>query len=153
MKYLSLILVFVALLAFAEDEHEADEHKHAEGEKHEEASNGVGPDKGIIEKNEDDGFKFSQEAIKTIGYKTINYQTEIFEIPSKALVQVKDDKSIYRLRNGWLKRVDIQIIKKNTDSILLKATDLKSGDQIVVTEVGYLRIAEVFSEEGAEHSH
>jgi len=143
----------VALFAFAEDEHEADEHKHAESEKHEEANNGVGPDKGIIEKNENDGFKFSQEAIKTIGYKTINYQTEIFEIPTKALVQVKDDKSIYRLRNGWFKRVDIQIIKKNADSILLKASDLKSGDQIVVTEVGYLRIAEVFSEEGAEHSH
>lgn len=150
MKKLILVCLLFAQISFAGEGHDKES---PQGEHHEEANSGVGPDKGITEKNEKDGFKLSPEAMKTIAFQTINYQSETFEIAKKALVQTKDDKSIFRLRDGWLKRIDVQVLRKNQDSVLIKVSEFKVGDKIVVSEVGYLRMVEVFTEEGAEHSH
>ncbi|MGE0634076.1 MAG: hypothetical protein AB7O96_16800 [Pseudobdellovibrionaceae bacterium] len=51
-----------------DDEKDEEGHGHGESEK----SGSVGPDKGITEANEKDGFKLSAEAIKNFELKTID---------------------------------------------------------------------------------
>lgn len=134
-----------------EHEHGKDEegHKHAESEKE---SSSVGPEKGILAKS-DDGFKLSPEAEKTIGISTIPVSNGSVRIHQKAIVKTKSEKSVFRLRDGWYKRVPIEFVSKESEFTVVKGSLLKSGDQVVSTNVGFLRMAEVFSEEGAEHSH
>lgn len=158
----------------AKDEHalkeEAHHKEHTEGEKdehaeggghgdehekeggHEEGGAAIGPDKGIMEKGPL-GIKLSPEAIKTINTTTVAWSSESFSIPYKALVRIKETKSIFRLRNGFYKRVPVKVSSRQGDSVSVRAEGLQAGDQIVVSNVGFLRIAEVITEEGAAHSH
>lgn len=154
MRHLSLIALFTLQFAFslalASGDH--DETADEAEEHHEEASENVGPEKGITEKGKD-GLKLSPEAIKSFGIKTIEIKSETTEIPTTAVVKVKDTKSIFRLRQGWFKRIEYQIVQKKSDSLVIRSSDLKNGDQVVISSEGFLRTAEVYSEEGATHSH
>ncbi len=148
------------------DKKDEDGHAHEEGEKddehaghddhgekgEEESSTTIGPDKGIIEKAEA-GFKLSPEAIKTINIKTQAITGKNLNFPIRALVQIKDEKSVYRMRNGWIKRVPIQVTKKDGNTFTAQTSSLQDGDQIVTDGTGFLRITEIFAEEGASHSH
>lgn len=129
MKKLTLILVFVFTQnVFA--------HGGGEG-----AGAQVGPDKGITEKGPN-GFKLSTEAIKTIGFKTLEIQTSL-EVPKEAIVTAKDEKSFYRIRDGWYKRIPLD--KK----------ELQAKDQIVISQLGFLRVIEIYAqgeEETEEHN-
>lgn len=149
MKYiLMLCLLFMANLVTAEDE-----HNHESSGEHDEISANVGPDKGILEKSETEGIKLSKEAIDTMAIKTMDYANLSMSIPLSVIVKIKDEKYIYRLRNGWFKRIEIQVIQKNGNTLIVKSTDLTSGDKIATEGLGFLRTSEVFSEEGAAHSH
>jgi len=144
MKYLIIIsLLFFSSFTLAEEE----------GHEHEEASVNVGPDKGILEKSEAEGIKLSEEAVKTMGIKTIDVHSQQIEIPTTALVKIKDNKYIFRLRNGWFKRVEFKVIQKGSDKLTLNSNDLSTGDKIVTEGLGFLRTSEIYSEEGATHSH
>ncbi len=128
----------------------------SKNEKHdddkEESSAAVGPDKGITEKS-NLGLKISTQALQTIDLKTLDVNSEIIEIPLQALVKVKDTKSVFRVRDNWYKRVETTIVQKKTSTYLIKSAELLRGDKIVIVGTGYLRTAEVYSEEGATHSH
>ncbi len=133
-----------------------DKHAHEEGEKgghgHDEGGAAIGPDKGIMEKGPL-GIKLSPEAIKTISSTAIQWNGENLTIPYKALIRIKDTKSIFRLRDGWYKRTPVTVLSRQGESVTLRAEGLQTGDQIVISNVGFLRIAEVITEEGAAHSH
>lgn len=149
MKYtLIIILLFFTNHAFSEDGHD-----HEGKGEHEEASENVGPDKGILEKSEADGIKLSKEAIETMLIKTMDVSSQQVSIPFSSLVRIKDEKYVYRLRNGWFKRIEIQILQKVGKSLIVKTSDFVTGDKIVVEGLGFLRTSEIFSEEGAAHSH
>ena len=166
-KIYKLVLVILASLSFrasslAEEKdhsnHESHDEKTEEGhedhddEKEEESSSAVGPEKGITEKSRL-GFKFSPEAQKTIGYKTAPFSGVTFTADKDTLVRIKSEKSIYRIRDGWIKRIPTQVMSSTGETVTLKSTDLKAGDQIIVTQTGYIRIAEIFSDGGASHGH
>lgn len=168
MKYLFLIFVLYSFLTFANEDHghglsggRGHDHntghnqssEHGDDHDHAESNIGVGPEKGVVEKNEHDGFKLSPEAIKTIGFKTQKYQVGPMVFPASIIVHMKDHQFIFRLREGWLKRIEFQTLKKEQGKVWLQSSDLKSNDEIIISEVGFLRTAEIFTEEGAEHSH
>ena len=77
------------------------------------------------------------------------------EINQKTLVEIKNDKAIYRVRNSWIKRVPVKVLKKNGDKILIEISNFQSGDLLVTSGVGFVRTAELVAEEGAAtgHSH
>lgn len=132
-----------------------DDHDHKDGDSHgEEAeeSSGVGPEKGITEKSKD-GFKLSSEAFKTMDIQTKAFTGAVLSIDKKTLVLVKDEKSVFRLRDGWILRVPVQILSKTSSGYTISSASLKSGDQVVTEGMGFLRIAEVFASEGASHGH
>jgi hypothetical protein len=169
MNFIFVVLQFSLWASFslASDDHPKNSHNHEEHnegedehtkkghdehEEEEEISAVVGPDKGILQKGEA-GFKLSPEAFSTMALKISDYSGGTFTLPSKAVVQIKNEKTVFRLRDGWLKRVAVEIVQKNNDSLIISSTKFRNGDQIVTEGSGFLRIAEIFSEEGASHGH
>lgn len=136
------------------DHAEGEEHGHSEGDEHghEEGGSVVGPDKGIVEKSAL-GIKFSDDALKTIQPETVPWQSGSITIPYQGLVRIKDTKSVYRVRNGFFKRVPAVVESRQGDRVTVRVNGLEAGDKIVISQAGFLRIAEVITEEGASHSH
>lgn len=143
------------------EEHGEDEATHAHGEDEEdeeheeEASSKVGPEKGVTEASEKKGIKLSPEAIKNFGLKAQKASAGNFSLPKAAIVMTGEEKNIYRLRSGFYKRIDFDLVQKNGDQWTIKSKNLQAGDEVVVEGVGFLRIAEVaaFDKSEAGHSH
>lgn len=139
----------------AHEEGHSDDHGDEHGDEHgheEESGSSVGPDKGITEKAEA-GFKLSPEAVKTMGIQTQEFSGGSLLVPVETIVSIKTEKTVFRLRGGWYKRVKIEVASKSAHGIVIKSTSFRDGDQIVLLGAGFLRIAEIFAEEGASHSH
>ncbi|MBX9766367.1 MAG: helix-turn-helix transcriptional regulator [Bdellovibrionales bacterium] len=136
---------------------EGDEHAHgAEGEEHGETNKSVGPDKGILEASEKSGFKLSQEAWKNFGIRTIEASGPgVYTLAKRSIFFGLEERNVYRLRDGFFKRVDFKTISKSNAEYRVQIQDLIAGDQIVTAGLGYLRIAEMaaFGGVGEGHSH
>lgn len=165
MKFiLALTLSFSVATAFADEDHgshahEEEKHAHQDEDKHEHGhaedshqDESAAAGKGVIAKSEA-GFKLSAEAIKTMGLITKNYAGSSMSIPKTALVTIKNEKSVFRVRDEWHHRVPIEILRKTSDGYLISSKDLQAKDLIVIGGTGFLRTAEIFAEEGASHSH
>lgn len=134
-------------------EHEEAGHKH-EGEEGEEESSQVGPDKGILEASEKQGIKLSPEAEKNFEIsksKVVNASS--IELPKSAIVTAGTEINLFRLRNGFYKRVDFNLISKTANSIIVKSTELAAGDEIVTAGMNFIRLAELAAFGGAAEGH
>lgn len=139
----------------AKASHEDQEHGHGheEGESAEENSS-VGPDKGITAADEHDGIKLSAEAIKNFDLKTIGLAAgSSWEIPVSAVLTSGEEINIYRLRNGFYKRIDFHVLSKNSTHLKIQSKELLKGDAIVINGVGFLRTAEITAFGGAPEGH
>ena len=91
-----------------EDKDHGDDHGHEE-----EANASIGPGKAIEEANPDKGFRLSSKALKTIAPKILKITSvERTNLPKSAIVTFGADRGIYRVRDGFIKLVDIKIIEK-----------------------------------------
>mgnify|MGYP003375202170 CR=1 FL=1 len=138
-----------------ENDHK-DHGKEAAHEEHEEeAKLNVGSDKGILSFSEENGFVLSPEALTNFKIKSITLKgKEPWSVPTTALLLTGDEKNMYRLRGNTFKRIDIEIIRKNSNTVQIKSKDLQSGDSIVIQGVGFLRVAELDVTSGESgHSH
>lgn len=129
-----------------------DEKDEPGGHEEEEGSSAVGPDKGILEKSEN-GFKLSPEAIQAFELKMQNASNNRLEFPRVTLVEIKDDKFVYRIRDSWIKKVSVKVIKKNKDTVILELSQFQKGDKIIVGGTGFVRVSELVAEEGVSHGH
>lgn len=172
--YLSFLVVAAALsapLGFASEGHDdhgdnkaeakGDAHEHGD-EEHEseesgsEASSVVGPEKGITEANEKDGFKLSPEATRNFEIKTISLSADsAWLVPTTAIAFFAHEVNVYRLRKGFYKRVDFKTLSKDKNGRRIASSELRSGDTVVVAGLGFLRVAEIAAFGGAPagHSH
>ncbi len=147
MKMIVFILAgIVTMTTVMSEEH----HEHENEHEHEENSQ-VGEGKGITAASEDEGIKLSPQAEKNFDIEKIKGTV----IAQSAIVKVGDEVNLYRYRDGFYKRIDFQIIKKDGDKIHIKSVDLKKNDQIVVQGMGFIRVAEIAAFGGAVtgHSH
>lgn len=140
-----------------EHAHEASEENHKDDhddEKSEEGSN-VGPDKGITEANKNKGFKLSAEANKNFDLKTMKLVGGgPWTLPSSARMLSQEEENIYRLRDGFIKRIDFNLISKDRSGKMnIKSEDLKEGDEVIIEGVGFVRIAELAAFGGAPEGH
>lgn len=133
------------------DEHGGDEHGEEEGE---EGGSRFGPGKAIMAANRKDGIKLSETAIKTLGlsYQPISGEGK-FSVPAKSAVYSKDELGVYRYRDGWFKFIDVELINKTDAVVMIKTSELKSGDQIVKDGVALLRAAELEAWGGSGDGH
>ncbi|MGE3682683.1 MAG: hypothetical protein AB7G93_13240 [Bdellovibrionales bacterium] len=182
MKYFILVVVLFSfsmgsLVSRAEGKHEAKEHEENEDHEHkdgehnghdeehkgeeghgehgeEEENASVGPEKGIIEANEEKGFKLSPEALKNFEIKTLKLaNSPPWNVPSTAKVRSGNEINLFRLRDGYFKRIDFNEVRKQGSQIFVASPDLKKGDEIVTIGLGFLRIAELSAFGGLAEGH
>lgn len=146
------------------EDHEA-EHKHSDeepkdhghGDEHansEEENPQVGPNKGILAASEEEGIKLSSEAEKNFEIQKLKVTANsVFEIPKEAVVTAGLEVNLYRYRAGFYKRIDFEQLKRSGNKIQISSKDLKSGDEIAITGLGFLRIAEIAAFGGAPEGH
>lgn len=137
--------------AEASDHSNEDSHNHEE----EEAEGGnVGPEKGIVEASERSGFKLSPEALKNFELKLKKLSGDgPWSVPNSVIVHSGEEVNVFRLRNGFFKRIDFHIIKKSESEITIDSGDLREGDELVISGLGFLRIAELAAFGGVAHGH
>lgn len=135
-----------------EEQKEAHDHEHEE--EHEEENASIGPDKGIVESDEEKGFKLSSEAIKNFG---LSYQklssVGPWTVPRSAILFSGEEINIYRMRNGYFKRIDFTEIAKDSSSLKIRSDELKEGDEVVTKGIGFLRAAEIVASGDAPEGH
>ncbi len=143
------LVLLVSGTAFASDNHGDDK---AEEETEEAAS--VGPDKGITEFSERNGFKLSPEALKNFDLKFQKLDSDgPWVIPKSALVHSGEETNLFRKRKDFFRRIDFQIIKSNRNELTVDSDDLREGDEVVLVGLGFLRIAELAATGGVGHGH
>jgi hypothetical protein len=121
------------------------EHKDSEKKAEIEASaGGVGPGKAVVEASPVNGMRLSDAAVKTLGLTFQEIETTtIHHVPAQSIVYHQADIGIYRLREGWIKLVDVEIAKKSPTEVTIKTRELKPRDQIAVRGVSLLRVTEL----------
>lgn len=133
------------------------EENHSEDEEHghkEEKSENIGPGKGIVAADEENGFQISPEAEKNFEIKRMKFSSLAqIKIPKSAVVTAGMETNIYRYRNGNYKRVDFNVVTKLSDGLHITSKELKPNDEIVIHGMGLLRIAELAAFGGAPESH
>lgn len=71
----------------------------------------VGPDKGITEYDEHEGFKLSKEALKNFDLKYLKLSGQSpWAVPKSALVHTGVETNLFRKRNGFFKRIDFETV-------------------------------------------
>jgi len=151
--------------SFAEDKgHDdhtdhADEEKSAhkgehEGDQHEEENTKIGTDKGILKADKNLGFILSPEAIKNFGIKTIKVTgSSMGKVPFNARVLSKEEVNLFRMRNGFIKRIDFVKLSTVGDFMRIQSSELANGDELITDGVGFVRIAEITAFGGAAEGH
>jgi len=133
---------------------EEDDHDHTDGESDEEEGKNIGSTKGIVEFSKKDGFKLSPEALKNFDLSYLELKGQGPWILSKSSVVYSGNESnLFRKRNGYFKSVDFRIVQDLGDRISVKSIELQEGDQLALTGLGFLRIAEVAATGGVSHGH
>lgn len=120
---------------------------------HEEENSAVGPDKGITAYEEDKGFKLSPEAEKTFEITTSAFSGGSISLPKSAVFRGLEVTNLFRVRDGFYRRIDFKTLSKTADRIVVSSPDLASGDRVVLTGVGFLRIVELQAGGGIEDHH
>lgn len=117
-------------------------------------SGNIGPDKGITEFSERHGFKLSPEALKNFDLKFFKLNDEgPWDIPKSALIHSGEETNLFRKRNNFFKRIDFKTIQKSGPRLTIDSDDLREEDEIVITGLGFLRIAELAATGGVSHGH
>jgi hypothetical protein len=140
------------------DQEHQNHHDHAEQDEKENTPlpSNVGKGKAIQAASLAKGLRLSERAKQTLGLKFRSIETKSpFRVDSKAIVYHEADVGIYRMRDGWIKLIDVHIIKKNQDGTIFDTRELVLGDQIVTDGVPLLRVAELnaWSEPGESEEH
>lgn len=147
------------------DDHEKDKdntHKEAKASHDEHGEHGneseenpqVGEGKGITAASAEDGIKLSSDAIKNFEIQTVKISNlNNISLPKKAIVTAGDEVNLFRVRDGFYKRIDFDIVRKDGVQIMIKSKELKLNDEIVVYGMGFLRIAEIAAFGGAPEGH
>lgn len=113
-----------------------------------------GPDKGVTQVSEKDGFKLSPEAYQTfqLSIEPLIKKRDGYLVPQTALVHTASEVSLYRVRDSWIKRIDIRQLKKSSPHVLISAKDLAPNDRIIGKGANWVRVSELDGlGEEAEH--
>ena len=113
-----------------------------------------GDEKETHEEEVFEGVQLSPQAEKNFEIQRVAVgSSQQFEISASAVVTSGTEKNLYRYRDGKYLRVDFEVLKKVGKSLVVKSKDLKPGDEIVISGMGLLRIAELAATGGAPTSH
>lgn len=150
----STCLFIVPEIAHTSGKHEASTQKSGEDSHSDEDAANVGPDKGIIEFSERRGFKLSSEALKNFDLKFLKLTGDgPWKLPKSVILYSAEETNLFRKRNGYFKRIDFQTISSTQNDLTVDSDDLREDDEVVISGLGFLRIAELAATGGVSHGH
>ena len=130
---------------------------HAEKDDHEGSSFGEGM--AIIDVH-DNGhrFKLSDKAIASLKLKheaISSLDKGTYKISKNTLVSFGEEFGVFVVRDGWFELIEVEIKSRKKDFISISSKNLNKSDQIVVSGVPLLRVAqlEASGEGGEGHGH
>lgn len=117
----------------------------------EEMSGSPDSGKGVLEASLEKGIRLSDKAAATLEIKSAPLNgNSSHKIPIAALVYSQGQVGAYRLRDGWYKLVQVRIDNKSAKDAVIRSTELKPDDQIVIEGVALLRVADMDAFGGGE---
>lgn len=156
-KTATLFWIFAMSLSsthFAYSEGNEKEHHEEESHEEEEVSPSVGAGKAVTEANKKEGLKLSEKAIASLGITYLPASSsETQQLPLSCVVFFQDEAGVYRVRNGWIKLIEIEITARKNAEITFKTREIAAGDQIVKGGVPLLRAAELEALSGSGEGH
>lgn len=102
----------------------------------------IGPNKAVTSASDKDGFKLSERANENLNISTKNVKGQTVIVPRKSLVSFLDFLSVYRLRDGWYRSVEVEPTF-NGDYATFSSKEFRTGDQVVVKNGNLLRVVEL----------
>jgi hypothetical protein len=103
----------------------------------------VGPDKGVLEVDEEQGFVLRSSAERNFSIqKTRLRGGPLWVIPSSCLVYSGLETQVMRQRSGHWKSVDVEVIRKSGSQAEVRSKDLLPGDLLAAAGLGFLKIIE-----------
>jgi len=114
----------------------------AQAEEESKAKDRIGPGKAVIAANEKEGFKLSEKAKNNLNITAREVNSATITVPKKSIISFLDFFSVYRLRNGWYRSVEVEptfVGNKATFS----SSEIMVGDKVVIDNSGLLRVVEL----------
>lgn len=105
-------------------------------------SSAVGPGKAVVEVSKEEGIRLSEKAKATIGIKTIKLAVN-FQIPAASLIHERGEFGIYVKRGEWFKYVEVEVANRSGTNIKIESPKVHVGDEIVISNISLLRLAEL----------
>lgn len=94
-------------------------------------------------KGEDGNFKVSEKSLVHLGVRFSQLSGDgPWSVPKAALVTIKLTQGVYRRLEGEITYVIVKIADRKDDQVIIKSQDLEARDEIAITGVKYLRMAE-----------
>ncbi len=116
-----------------------------------ESSKAIGEGKAIEKVSEEEGFRLSEGAIKALGIKFQDFQSDQVEIHKDALVASGDFKGVFRFRDNYFKLIEISLLEDKEDTYLIKLSKFQLGDKLIISGVNLLRVADIYSTDKSEY--
>lgn len=118
-----------------------------------EASIEIGKDKGVIELLKDGSFTLSNESISRLKIKATTIQSLPARISRNAVSFSLLENKLFKMNGSTFKKIDFKFLSKSKEEVVIQSSELKNGDQIVVSGIGYLQIISSQLGEGKEEKH
>ncbi len=100
--------------------------------------------KAVYETSAELGMKLNEKALKNIEVQTKKISPSNDQvIPLDSIVNFQDQIGVYRLRDGWFKLINIEILNKDNRQATVRTNELKGGDDLVIHGADLLRVAEM----------
>ena len=110
--------------------------------------------KGVFEVDVHEGFKVGPQALKNFDISLVALTGKApWRLPKTSIVRTGEERNLFRLRNGFFKRVDFSVVSTGNGVFVVESSDLAAGDSVVTTGMGFLRIAEISAFGGVADGH
>lgn len=152
MKRLLIIVTSIGISMGALSLNAQDDHGHGHEDEHGRGKN-VGSGRAILEVSEAEGFRLSKEAFQVLDIKFKDAEQDRIQIKKDVLVSYQNKMGVYRYRNEFFKFIPVTIKEQKQDQYLVQSPSLQSGDKVVTSPVGLIRITDVYSTDTAEYGH
>lgn len=166
MKIFIIIMILFSFISCNDHDHDHDhDHGHESGESHDGhdhddhghnhgGAEKMGENSAIKSVGEKGEIEFSDEALKKLNIKLMSINSKTVQVERSALVFDKEEVGFYLFREGkFYFRKLAEYERLDSKKIRFNIENLKYGDQLVVSEVGLIKISDIFAHDESEYGH
>ena len=114
----------------------------AQAEEESKSKDRIGPGKAVAAASDKEGFKLSEKAITNLNISLKEVNSTDITVPKDSVISFMDFYSVYRLRNGWYRAIEIEPTFEG-DKATFTSNQFRAGDKIVIENSSLLRVVEL----------